>query len=949
MTEFSSGSLVKARGREWIVQPESDAELLVLKPLGGTDDEITGICRSLEPVESASFLPPSATHLGDDDSCRLLRDAVRLSFRSGAGPFRSFGRQSFEPRPYQLVPLLLALKLDPVRLLIADDVGVGKTVEAGLIARELLDRGEIERIAVLCPPHLAEQWQQELRSKFHLDAELVLASTASRLERDLGPGESLFHRYPFVVVSLDFIKSDRRRDEFLRHAEGIVIVDEAHTCAFGSERGGRHQRHQVVQGLSKKPELHLVLVTATPHSGKVEQFRSLLTFLDPDFEYLPDDLSGPANEGHRRRLARHFVQRRRADLRAFLAEETPFPERLSKEETYRLSPPSRHLLDQALQWARETVMVRDADPRGGRRRWWWVLLCLRSLAPSPPAAAATLRTRASTQEAENAAEVDLLGRITVLDLDVEDSAETQDLPPGADVSDDESAASPARRRLLELARLADAITADDDAKLMKALQIVKAMLKAGQRPIVFCRFIPTAEAVAELFRRKLGKGVQVEAVTGKLAPTDREARVAALGEHAERVLVATDCLSEGINLQDKFDAVLHYDLAWNPTRHEQREGRVDRYGQPKKEVHVVTLHGEDNLIDALVLEVLLRKHVEIRLQTGVSVPVPGDFRLLEEAIFKRVLNRDSRNQVLELDLFGDDAPTKTEALHDAWNKASDREKRSRTLYAQESIKVDEVAAELREARAAIGSGVDLRAFVSRALRGHGAAELPGHCPTYDLREVPTSLSELLLQAAGDTVDRRHSKVTLSFAPPHPEGALSLDRTHPFVESLASHILSTALDPTLPALARRAGAMTTRAVSTRTTLLLLRFRLHPSPRTAPGPPETRAGETPILSFSGPPSTPEWLPLAETESLLEATPARSTAPELARSRLEQVMAAIPSFGPRLAQEAEGRADQLLRAHRRVRSASDHRGVRYSVTPELPVDILGTFVLLPLPATA
>ncbi len=161
---FAVGSLVKARGREWVVLPESDDDLLVMRPLGGTDEEIAGIYLPLETVESASFALPDPMRIGDHRSCRLLRDAVRLGFRSSAGPFRSFARLGIEPRPYQLVPLLMALKLDPVRLLIADDVGIGKTIEACLIARELLDRGEIRRLAVLCPPQLAEQWQRELDS-----------------------------------------------------------------------------------------------------------------------------------------------------------------------------------------------------------------------------------------------------------------------------------------------------------------------------------------------------------------------------------------------------------------------------------------------------------------------------------------------------------------------------------------------------------------------------------------------------------------------------------------------------------------------------------------------------------------------------------------------------------------------------------------------------------------
>ncbi|MBW1961982.1 MAG: DEAD/DEAH box helicase [Deltaproteobacteria bacterium] len=226
---FAVGSLVKARGREWVVLPESKEDLLLLRPLGGMQEEVAGIYLPLEPVEPAAFSLPDPSLVGDFRSCRLLRDAIRLGLRSGTGPFRSFAKLGVEPRPYQLVPLLMALKLDPVRLLIADDVGIGKTVEACLVARELLDRGEISRMAVLCPPHLAEQWQAELDEKFHIQAEIVLPSTVSKLERACGVGQSLFDVHPFVVVSMDYIKSDRRRDEFLNACPKLVIVDEAHT------------------------------------------------------------------------------------------------------------------------------------------------------------------------------------------------------------------------------------------------------------------------------------------------------------------------------------------------------------------------------------------------------------------------------------------------------------------------------------------------------------------------------------------------------------------------------------------------------------------------------------------------------------------------------------------------------------------------------------------------
>ena len=159
------GTLVHARGREWVVLPESTDDLLMVRPVGGLDEEITGILPAVEPVQSASFTLPTVLDVGDFGSGQLLRDAARLSTRAAAGPFRSFGRIAVEPRPYQLVPLMMALKLDPIRLLIADDVGIGKTIEAAAIAREMLDRGEIRRFTVLCPPHLAEQWQRELAAE----------------------------------------------------------------------------------------------------------------------------------------------------------------------------------------------------------------------------------------------------------------------------------------------------------------------------------------------------------------------------------------------------------------------------------------------------------------------------------------------------------------------------------------------------------------------------------------------------------------------------------------------------------------------------------------------------------------------------------------------------------------------------------------------------------------
>jgi hypothetical protein len=248
---YSPGSLIRARGREWIVLTGGDSETLRVRPISGSEEDQTLIHIALEtePVSYASFPPPDATQKAGHDAALLLRDALVLSLRRGAGPFRSFGKISIEPRAYQLVPLLMALKLDPVRLLIADDVGIGKTIEAALIARELLDRGDIERLTVLCPPHLVDQWVTELESRFHLRPVAVTAASAARLERNMPPSESIFTMHANTVVSLDYIKSDRRRAEFLRACPELVIVDEAHTCAATGQ--GRHQRYELRQGAGR--------------------------------------------------------------------------------------------------------------------------------------------------------------------------------------------------------------------------------------------------------------------------------------------------------------------------------------------------------------------------------------------------------------------------------------------------------------------------------------------------------------------------------------------------------------------------------------------------------------------------------------------------------------------------------------------------------------------------
>ena len=935
---YKPGTLVHTRGREWVVLPDSTRDLLMLRPVGGLDEEMAGILPDVEQVKSATLGLPSSEDVGDFASGRLLRDAARLSTRAAAGPFRSFGRIAVEPRPYQLVPLMMALKLDPVRLLIADDVGIGKTIEACLIARELLDCGKIRSLAVLCPPHLAEQWQRELQEKFHIKAELVLSSTIQRLERGLPMGESVFDRYPHTVVSTDFIKSSARRDDFILKCPEFVIVDEAHGCALASVGQSRQQRHELLREVAKEPR-HLLLVTATPHSGHEGAFRSLLSLLNAQFADLPADLDREERKGVRIQLARHLVQRRRADIRRYLEEDTPFPDRKDKEATYTLKPDYRSLFDDILTFAREYVQDDTGLQRRRRVRYWSALALLRCVSSSPAAAAATLRNRAAVDEAKD---VDEVGRRSVLDLGDDDDAIALDFSPGTDLEE-----NPARTRdkLLEFARRAERLHPQDDAKFQNAARELRQLLKEGFRPIVFCRFLDTADYVARNLRGSLGSDVQVESVTGRLPPTEREARIESLAQDGKSfVLVCTDCLAEGINLQDHFDAVLHYDLAWNPTRHEQREGRVDRFGQKKKEVRVVTYYGKDNPIDGVILEALLRKHKSIKSDLGVTVSVPSSSEQIVETLFEGALFREqqgSGSDQLSL-AFIDEFEERRQVLHAKWEDARTREKQSRTRFAQQALdpKPEVVAEELQRIRKAIGDSKDARRFFTAVLQGVKITEANHGITAHLDNTTPRSMR----QAIGWEIPDNGKATPLigRFELPLGNNETYLGRTSPIIERLASWALDQALDggvneTDMSAVAARCGMIRTSTVTERTTLLVMRFRYQMSSGA-----ENNMLCEEIISraCTGPADNPCWLTPRESEVLLDAHPEDNLTPTAVQQQLELLLPALERLRSSLEPIAQEGAAAQLDTHRRVRVSTG----RSSIKPVLPVDILGAYLLLP-----
>ena len=831
--EYKTGTLVEFRSRPWVVQQSNDENLLVIKPLGGTDAETVGIYLPLYGDQLAirpySFRKPSADDLvrGYQSAARTLYDACRLSFRDIAGPFQCLGRLSFEPRPYQLVPLILALKQERIRLLISDDVGIGKTLESLLIAKELLDRHEISRFAVVCLPHLCEQWQNEIKDKFGLDAEIIRSSTVSRLEKKLRADQNIFRDIPFQVISIDYIKQKERIGIFLEHCPDLIIVDEAHTCARPKGANtSQQQRYNLLHRLSQNPDKQLILLTATPHSGQNEEFQSLLGLLKPEFERYELDTAAQREE-----LSHYFIQRRRADIRQYLGDEVVFPERvqIDSNEDYSFTPVYRQLLNELIDYIKEGIQsVKNADKRKQRYVYWDLLALMRGVMSSPDAGISMLQNKIAKNEDDTTGVDgdDAQEKVYSFNDTLKDMLNADDIVPEAY----ETASRSDKNRFREfIASLQHIKESGADNKVRKALENVAFALESGMSPIVFCQYIQTAEYVGSYISEHLAanrktKDVVVGTITSRLSDEERKMRIDELSAHPRHVLVCTDCLSEGVNLQQGFDAIIHYDLPWNPNRVEQRNGRIDRFGQTSKSVLISTMYAENNPVDNIVLNVLYKKQDEIKKKLGVYLPIADNDASLMESIMERIMtiNAPSQTEFMQMSLFDTEdffvEEQKERELQ--LKRIEENERLSHTYFAHNNKQMDptRLTASLEEAKAVIGGVKDTENFVISELRNAGVnVRSDGKmCYRFGQMELPANLRHYF------PVVGPSGTVRISFASPTPKGYTYIGRNHVFVEDLSRAVVNDTINGG-PLAASRAMVMQTADVDVKTTILLMRVR------------------------------------------------------------------------------------------------------------------------------
>jgi superfamily II DNA or RNA helicase len=740
---FLPGSIISNRGRLWRVDLQ-DGKVVTASSIDGAAPDIHKFYLPVEKVKPAKLDPPSADIIGNLSQQDLLLHAYRLNLLHGTAPFLSLQRSRVAPHRYQLVPVVMALETGRVRLLIADDVGLGKTIEAGLVVTELLARRRARRVLVVCPANLREQWREALDYFFHIDARVISSRHLRAMEREVPVGTNPWEYFPYLITSIDYAKMSPTREEALEQRWDVVIIDEAHNGAKPHQMGPDDKpdmaRWLFAQDLAKKCE-HLLLLTATPHNGHTDSYASLLGLLDPSLVRGP-----PHSPLIQRERAKAFVcQRRRKDVVAWLkssaGEENPFPEREtdSDREVYVKLGPEQEEAIRKVDTLNQHLFEegRKAGARQQRLAQWLILHLHKRALSSPRALTISLRNRlrghglAEPEDGEEAAAEEggldeKEARAFTLD-EYEGDAE-DDEEKGPRLEKTRVGGKPGReveqRLLQEALEAAQKVRPEQDRKLMTLLNKVLPELLSGvlggppPRVLLFTRYKDTLDYLkANIEKHPKLDGVPVFTLHGSMDEKARAEELSKFSRERKAVLIATDCIAEGVNLQYYCAQVVHYELPWNPNRLEQRNGRVDRYGQRSKKVVVRTLVSEDT-VEASTLKVLVEKANRIREEYGFSPPFFGDDVSVIDLIRHQGLEVKLGPQ-LKLEDFIDGAPKGKRPAFDPLAEEAIQHIRDESFYGKTEVDLPDVKRRMDEAEHAFGSQEEIRSFVISGLRKLG--------------------------------------------------------------------------------------------------------------------------------------------------------------------------------------------------------------------------------------
>jgi superfamily II DNA or RNA helicase len=789
-----------------------EGEILTATCIDGDSAESHRFYMPFETIEQGQIQPPHPEKIGDVATNRLLVQAFQYSMIHGTAPLMSLRTSAVIPTEYQLAPVIMALNQGArVRMLIADDVGLGKTIEAGLIASELKSRKLASRILVICPQNLREQWRDALRYFFRIDAKILSAVHLRGLERNIPPGVNPWEYYPYVITSIDYIKSERIRPFAISPKWDLVIIDEAHLASKPHQTVEKETvsmlRYDLAQKIAQQAN-HLLFLTATPHNGYTDTFASLLAMLDCGI------VRGPVHDPviNRTVAKDHVCQRRRKDVvdwfRVHAADKNPFPTRNQVEVPVDLEfPEERAVLNELDTYNSELLDLARKDDRVEIRTMarWVVLHLHRRALSSPHALRRSLANR--------------LHRIQEKIRDKDDRSEQSvsvaqakavalDEEGGDDLSDEEadervdrviygtlSALGAESVRLRALIEQARSVTPAKDSKL-RALTKKDGYLDSAMRGrygprkvLIFTRYKDTLDyLVKEVPKRMTNlEASHVFAISGELNENQRREVMDRFIESDYGILVATDCISEGINLQHMANQVIHYELPWNPNRLEQRNGRIDRYGQPERVVHIRTLVMRDTL-DKKILGILYEKAQNIREAYGFSPPFFGDDADVIELIgdMKLKLDLPSAQRTL-FDSFLEDSsrqphidPLSTEIIEKI---------KSESFYGQTAVDLADVQTRIALSERIIGTREDFQHFVMHGLQRYGCTITENHDRNQTLRLILSD--ELVVPGLSQVIEKATFDERIAL---QETGIEQMNTAHPVVRRLIELIKRDVFSP-----------------------------------------------------------------------------------------------------------------------------------------------------------
>jgi SNF2 family DNA or RNA helicase len=687
----------------------------------------------------------------DGELFRLVSEAYRIRMAYLFDPWMAIHLSMIEPLPHQISAVYgEMLPRQPLRFLLADDPGSGKTIMTGLFIKELMLRGDLERCLIVAPGNLVEQWQDELFLRFHLPFEIL---TNDRI--NAAPSGNIFQEMNLVIARLDKLSRDEDLHEKLKQTDwDLLVIDEAHKMSasiFGGE--ARYTKRYHLGRLLTQHARHVLFLTATPHNGKEEDFQLFMSLLDGDrFE-------GRYREGVHNNDVSDLI-RRLTKEQLYKFDGTPlFPERRAYTVSYRLSDLEAKLYEQVTNYVRDEFNRAENLDSGRRGTVGFALTILqRRLASSPEAIYQSLHRRRKRLESKlrelrllkHGAEVrlDSLEDIPIFDEETWnelDEAPEEEIEQTTDQVVDLATASRTIaeleaeiQTLQRLERLADQVRHSGvDRKwseLSRLLQEQSEMFEQdGQRRklVIFSEHRDTINYLYNKICSLLGKPESVVTIHGSMPRDQRRAIQASFVQDKDvLVLVATDAAGEGINLQ-RAHLMINYDLPWNPVRLEQRFGRIHRIGQTEV-CHLWNLVAQETREGDVYIRLLEKIEQQCEALGDGVFDVLGN--LFQEVSLRQLL--------LEAIRYGDQ-PEMRDRLYQAIDNAADQ-KRVRELLEDYSLardsldtsQVQQIREEFERAQARRLQPHYVASFFKAAFELLGGAIYPRESKRYEITRVP---------------------------------------------------------------------------------------------------------------------------------------------------------------------------------------------------------------------